>query len=123
MPAHLQKLDLLATFSDTFRIILPDTLQLIRRDSAEPRTDEAEMDALDILCSRLSDRQVVHRVSDRELVHGVSEITRNIGLLDDPTSQARSSRPRIFALNCNMCHVVGESQLRSLGNIKVSVSD
>lgn len=123
MPSHLQKLDLLATFSDTFRIILPDTLQLSRRDSTTTRADEAEIDALVMLCVKMSERQVVHRVSDKVLVHGVAEITRNISLLDDPTSQARSMHPRLFAVNCNMCHVVGESQLRFLGNIKIPVSD
>jgi hypothetical protein len=123
MPSHLSKLDVMATFSDTFRIILPDTLQLSRRDSMDSRADETEMDALDMLCSKLCERQVVHRASDRELVHSVSEITRNIALLDDPTSQFRSTRPRLFALNCNMCHVAGESQLRSLRNISIPVSD
>lgn len=123
MPSHLQKLDLLASFSDTFRIILPDTLHLSRRDSAESRADEVELDALAMLCSRLSERQVVQRVSDKVLVHGVAEITRNIALLDDPTSQARSRHPRLFAVNCNLCHVVGESQLRLLENIKIPVSD
>ena len=121
MPSHLCKMDAMSTFSDTFRIILPDTLQLSRRDSSEPRNDESEMDALDSLYVKLSDRQVIHRVSDLELVHGVSEIVRNIGLLDDPTSQSRSTRPRIFAVNCNMCHVAGESQLKAGGNMTIPV--
>ena len=122
MPSHLSKMDAMSTFSDIFRIILPDTLQLSRRTSTDSRTDESEMDALDSLCTKLTNRQLVNRVSDLELVHGVSEIVRNIGLLDDPTSQSRSAQPRVFALNCNSCHVVGESQLRSLENITVPVS-
>lgn len=123
MPSHLQKLDLLATFSDTFRIILPDTLHLSRRGSEESLVDEAELDILAMLCSKLSERQVVQRVSDKVLVHGVAEITRNIALLDDPTGQARSLHPRLFVVNCNLCHMVGESQMRLLQNIKMPVSD
>lgn len=122
MPSHLPKMDAMSTFSDIFRIILPDTLQLSRLDLADSRSDESEMDALDALYAKLTDRQIVHRVSDLELVHGVSEIVRNIGLLDDPTSQSRSAQPRVFALNCNLCHVAGESQLRSLEHITIPVS-
>jgi len=122
LPSHLSKLEAMSTFSETFRIILPDTLQLSRRDSTESRPEEGEMDALDALYAMLSDRQVINRVSDLELVHGVSETMRSIRLLDDPTSQFRSARPRLFALNCNMCHVVGESQLGSLENVEVPVS-
>lgn len=121
LPSHISKMEAMSTFSDIFRIVLPDTLQLSRRDSADSRTDESEMDALDALYAKLTDRQVVHRVSDLELVHGVSEIVRSIGLLDDPTSQSRSAQPRIFALNCNSCHVAGDSQLKSLENVTIPV--
>lgn len=121
MPSHLSKMDLMATFSDTFRVILPDTLNLSRRPS-ETRTDENEIDAIDALCAKLSERQVVQRVSDREVMHSMSEITRNIALLDDPSGQFRSARPRLFAVNCNMCHVAGETQLRSIGGLNIAVS-
>ena len=115
IPAHLSKVDLLANFSDTFRIILPDTLSLTRRGSTEGLGDENDIDAIDALCSWLSDRQVVNRVSDREMVHSVSEVTRSIELLDDPGGKARATRPRVFAFNCKACHIVGESQLKDSG--------
>lgn len=115
IPAHLSKVDLLANFSDTFRIILPDTLSLTRRGSTEGLGDENDIDAIDALCSWLSDRQVVNRVSDREMVHSVSEVTRSIELLDDPGGKARATRPRVFVFNCEACHIVGESQLKDSG--------
>lgn len=120
MPSHLSKLDLIASFSETYRVILPDTPSLIRRDSAESRKDETEMDAIDALCVRLSNRQVVHRVSDREMMHGVSEITRNISLVDDPTGHFRNPRPRLYSINCGRCHIAGDSQLRQ--TLKFTVS-
>ena len=122
MPSHLSKEDLLATFSDTFRVILPDTLNLSRRDSVDTRRDETEMDAMDSLCAKLADRQVVQRVSDREVMHSMSDTIRNIGLVDDPTGQFRSARPRVFVLNCNLCHLAGETQLRTLENLNIPVS-
>jgi hypothetical protein len=122
MPSHLSKMDLIATFSDTFRIILPDTLNLSRRGSSESPSDENEMDAIDSLCTWLSNRQVVHRVSDREVMHGMSEVTRSIALLDDPSGQFRTARPRLYALNCSRCHLAGESQLKSLAKLNFPVS-
>jgi hypothetical protein len=119
MPGYLSKIDLLATFSDTFRIILPDTLNLGRRGSSEP--DECEIDAIDLLCVKLSDRQVLNRVSDRELTHSISEVTRNIALLDDPSGQFRSARPRMWILNCSKGHLAGESQLKASENINFPV--
>jgi len=121
MPPHLSKMDLVSTFSETFRIILPDTPTLVRRKSTDSQGDENEMDALDLLCARLVERQVVHRVSDREMMHGISEITRNIALLDDPSGQLRAVRPRLYMLNCGGCHFAGDSQLRYLENLKLPV--
>jgi hypothetical protein len=115
MPSHLSKVDLVTTFSDTFRIILPDTLRSGRLNSSED--DEYEIDAIDGLCARLLDRQVVNRVSDREMMHSISEITRNIALLNDPSGQFRAARPKIYAFNCQRCHLVGDSQLRNDENI------
>jgi hypothetical protein len=119
MPNHLSKYDLIATFSDTFRIILPDTLNLERRGSFD--SDEFEIDAIDLLCSKLSDRQVLNRVSDHELSRSISEVTRNIALLDDPSGQFRSARPRLWVLNCQRTHIVGESQLKAAGNMNFLV--
>jgi hypothetical protein len=114
-------MDLVSTFSEIFRIILPDTPSLMRRKSTDSQNDENEMDAIDALCVRLRDRQVVHRVSDREMMHGVSEITRNISILDDPTGQLRNTRPKLYAINCGRSHFAGESQLKQLKGIKFPV--
>jgi hypothetical protein len=119
MPSQLSKYDLMATFSDTFRIILPDTLNLERRGSFD--SDEFEIDAIDLLCSKLSDRQVLNRVSDHELSRSISEVTRNIALLDDPSGQFRSARPRLWVLNCQRAHIVGESQWKAAENMNFLV--
>ena len=122
MPPHLRTMDLLASLSETFRIILPDTLDLARRDSVETPADEDGIDAIDSLCGRLNDRQVIQRISDREVIHTISQITRNIALLDDSGSHARPARPRLYVLNCRSCHFAGDCQLRDLGKINVPVS-
>lgn len=119
MPDHLSKFDLVATFSDTFRIILPDTLNLARQGSSD--SDDFEIDAIDLLCTKLSDRQILNRVSDHELSRSVSEVTRNIALLDDPSGQFRSVRPRIWVLNCQKGHIVGETQLKATENMNFPV--
>ena len=121
MPPHLSKMELFETFSETFRIILPDTPNLVRRNSSESPVDENKIDAIGALCARLNNRQVVNRVSDREMIHNLSEITRNIALLDDPSGQFTTVRPGLYAINCQRCHLAGDSQLRYLGDIKFPV--
>ncbi len=122
LPPHISKLDLVSTFSEIFRIILPDTPNLVRRSSSESQVDdESEMDAIDSLCASLIERQAIHRVSDREMMHNISEITRNIALLDDPSGQFRAACPRLYGMNCQRCHLVGHSQLRYMDNIKFPV--
>jgi hypothetical protein len=121
MPQHLSKLDLLATFSETFRIALPDTPVVSRRGSSELQTDEHEIDAIEALCARLNDRQVIQRVSDRDLMRSISEVTRNIARLDDPSGQFRVAKPRLYVQNCSKCHIAGDSQLRYTGKINVRV--
>jgi len=120
MPGHFSKFDLVATFSDTFRIILPHTLNLGRRSSID--SDELEIDAIDLLCKKLSERQVLSRVSDHELDRSISEIMRNIALFDDPSGHFRSPRPKVWALNCEKAHVVGNSQLKAVANSNFLVS-
>lgn len=122
MPLHLLRMDLITSISEIFRIILPDTLNLARRDSLEMPVDEDGIDAVDSLCGRLNDRQVIQRMSDREMMHTISQITRNIELLDDPSSHSKTARPRLYALNCRSCHIAGDSQLRDVGKINVPVS-
>ena len=121
IPSHLAKVDLVASFSETFRIIIPETPSPERRNSSKSRAEEDETNAISALCVRLNTRQIVHRVSDREMMHNVSEITANIALLDDPTGQFRSTQPRLYAMNCQKCHLVGYSQIRYLGNLKFQV--
>ena len=111
----------MASFSTTFRVILPDTLDLSSRDISEPRVDEFELDALDNLVTRLKDRQVTHRISDREMVHNVSQVIRNILLEDDPGNRFTSTRPGLYTVNCPQCHLVGASQLRSAEIINLPV--
>lgn len=111
-------MDLVATFSETFRIILPDTPNMLRRNSSESPVHENEIDAIDALCARLSDRHLVQRVSDRETMHSISEIMRNIALLDDPSGQFRAAYPKVYVMNCRRCHLAGGSQLRNSENLK-----
>lgn len=122
VPPHLSKVDMVAAFSTAFRIILPDTLDLSRRDLSGARVDECELDALDALCTRLKDRQVIHRISDRELVHNVAQVVRNVLIQDDPSARFAPSQPGLYVVNCPECHLVGASQLRSSG-IKLPVCD
>jgi hypothetical protein len=121
IPQRLAKVDLVASFSETFRIILPDTPVPELRNSSKSQAEENETNAISALCSRLHARLVVHRVSDREMMHNISEITANIALLDDPSGQYRSSQPRLYAMNCQRCHFVGYSQIRYLGDLKSQV--
>lgn len=114
-PPHLSRVDMVAAFSTSFRIVLPDTLDLSRGDGAGPRVDECELDALDALCTRLKERQVIHRVSDREMVHNISQVVRNILLQDDPSSRFAPARPGLYVVNCPECHLTGGSQLKSSG--------
>lgn len=121
LPPHLSKPDLLSNFNEIFRVILPDSLNAERRPSSGSHIDEIEQEAIDILCARLSDRQIVHRVSDREVMHNISKITRNIELLDDPSGQYRASRPKLYVVNCRKCHLAGDTQLKQTGNLNFSV--
>ncbi|CAG8961469.1 hypothetical protein HYFRA_00013921 [Hymenoscyphus fraxineus] len=115
IPGQLSKSDLISTFSEIFRVILPETPSLIRRISTNSHPDETEIDAIDTLCTKLGDRQVIARVSDREMMHAMSEISRNIALLDDPSGLFRAARPRLYAVNCGSCHMFGDTHLQNLG--------
>ncbi|KAG5291948.1 WD domain-containing protein [Histoplasma ohiense] len=120
LPHHLSKADLIASFSDGFRVVLPNTPNVTTQNSSESDdVDENVADALDAFCQRLGCRQLISRVSDREVIHSITEITRNIALLDDPSAQFRASRPRLYVLNCRGCHFAGYSQLRYLDNINL----
>ncbi|KAK0669782.1 hypothetical protein QBC41DRAFT_319272 [Cercophora samala] len=112
VPSQFSRVEMVATLSTIFRIVLPDTLDLSRHDTAGIRTEELELDALDALFARLAARQAIHRVSDREMVHNMSRVVRNIVLQDDPSGQfVPNKRPGLYAVNCPECHIVGASQL------------
>ncbi|KAK4179748.1 hypothetical protein QBC36DRAFT_321964 [Triangularia setosa] len=112
VPPQFSRVEMVATLSAMFRIVLPDTLELSRHDTAGIRVEEFELDALDTLFARLAARQVIHRVSDREMVHNVSQVVRKILLQNDPSGQfVPNKRPGLYAVNCTECHLVGASQL------------
>lgn len=121
LPPHLSKSDLVATFNSTFRTILPDTLDLASDDSSDGSVDDFELDALDQLGARLTERQIVHRVSDGEMMHGMSQVIREIVLQDNPSGHFGSGRPSLLVLDCPECHLVGGAQLRA-HDIEVPVS-
>ncbi|KAK4237234.1 hypothetical protein C8A03DRAFT_16216 [Achaetomium macrosporum] len=122
-PPNMAKIDMVATFSAAFRIVLPDTLDPSRRDDAGPRMDECELDALSALCTRLRERQIVHRISDREMVHNISHVIRNIVLQDDPGGRFTPARPGLYVVNCPECHLTGASQLKSVFLLKPESAD
>jgi hypothetical protein len=121
MPQHLNRIELVATFAEIFRVILPDTLNIGRREPPGSHLDEIDIDALDALCTRLSDRQIINRSSDHEMMSSISKVTREIELLDDPRGHLRASGPKLYAVNCKRCHIVGDSQLRLSDNHNFSV--
>ncbi|KAL3422349.1 hypothetical protein PVAG01_06505 [Phlyctema vagabunda] len=111
LPPHLSKIDLITVFSDTFRVILPDTLSLTRRGS-ESNIDEYDMDAIDALRLKLDSRRILHRISDGEVMRNITEITRTIALLDDPSGQFRAAHPKLYVLDCKRLHLTGGTQMR-----------
>ena len=121
LPPHLPKQNLVPSFTCYLRMILPDTSMLPRREAPIYQVDENEIDALDDLCRKLEDRNVIQRISDREMMHGISEIKRSIALLDDPSGHFSSPCPALYALNCQNGHVAGGSQLRGFEGFKLPV--
>ncbi|EQK99741.1 WD domain-containing protein [Ophiocordyceps sinensis CO18] len=109
IPRHLSRMDLLASLDASFRVLVPDTPHLSGWGSVEPTV---ELDALDALCRRLDQRQMVHRVSDREMMLSIAQVTSMVQLQDDPSGHCSAARPGLYVLNCPECHVVGGSQLR-----------
>lgn len=114
LPSSISKTDLVVSFSSMFRIILPDTLDASTREAADLSIDELEIDAIDNLCTRLSERQVIHRASDGEVIHGISQVISDIMHTDNPSSQYYSSQPTLYALNCPECHIIGGSELKTI---------
>ena len=120
LPSHLPKQRMMTVFSSSFRVILPDTLDLSRRDLSDSHVDEYQLDALDLLCARLKERQIIHRMSDREMMHSVSQVVRSISLQDDPAGQFATALPSLYIMNCSEAHLAGGSQLKN-ANIRIPV--
>ncbi|VBB81307.1 Putative protein of unknown function [Podospora comata] len=112
IPPQFSRVEMVATLSTIFRIVLPDTLDLSHQDTAGICVEEFELDALDALFARLVARQAIHRVSDREMVHNMSQVVRNIALQDNPNGQFMpNQRPGLYSVNCPECYIIGASQL------------
>lgn len=119
---YFNKADLVSTFAHAFRIILPEARNHGKRKSSVCYIEDNEMDALDALHTKLADRQIVNRASDHAMISGISKVTRDIELLDDPSGQGRVEPPKLYAVNCKKCHIVGDGQLRRSDSRRFSVS-
>lgn len=121
MPSYISKMEVLTMFSESFRIVLPDTLSATSRTPSDALYDNSAVEALKAFCLSLSQRQVVHRASDGQVMRAVSSIVRSLSLLDDPSGRTSSAHPRAYAVNCKACHIVGETQFRSFDFLEFPV--
>jgi hypothetical protein len=119
---YFNKQDLISTFAHAFRAILPEPPNFGRQKSSASYIDDSEMDALDRLHTKLGDRQIVNRASDHDMISSISKVTREIERLDDPAGQGRALAPKLYAVNCKKCHIVGDGQLRQSDSRRFSVS-
>lgn len=117
VPPHIPREQLVATFKPIFEVVLRDSSDLVQCDSADQWDDE--IDAIDALCLRLTDRQIIHRVSDHEVMRSISEVTRSFAALGDPNGQFRSASPSLYVVNCRLCHFAGYSSPQGLANFKL----
>lgn len=123
LPSNFTKADIMVSFSAMFRVILPDTLDATTRGASDLAIDELEIDAMDNLGTRLSERQIIHRASDGEVIHGISQVISDIMHVDNPGSQYCAGQPSLYVLNCPECHMIGGSELRTIDtNFTVSTS-
>jgi len=119
LPPNFSKDDMVVQFTELFRIVLPGAGEEGPQNAVALQVHD---DALDILCARLDERQLLHRCSDREMMHRISDITQNITLLDDPSGRFTAPTPRVYVLNCHKCHFAGDTQLRFVEDLKLPVS-
>lgn len=113
---------MIITFSNTFSIILPDALNIARLGSEDSHVDETEIDAIDIFCTMLTDRQMVNRVNDQDMIKRISKITRNVEAVDNPSGHHGATRPKVYAMNCPKSHLVGDTYLRHEEHLRFPVS-
>jgi hypothetical protein len=111
LPSNLSTMEMVSVVGTTFRLILPNTPQIGRWDTAEPAFDDYQaLDALESFAEKLSEREVVHRVSDKELMHSVSQVITTI-VQEDPGSQYLG-RPGLYMTNCPDFHLLGSTTIR-----------
>ncbi|EER23138.1 hypothetical protein CPC735_045080 [Coccidioides posadasii C735 delta SOWgp] len=119
IPQSLSKLEMIETFSEIFRLILPDTPNVSIEDASKLMFDEEATDAIHAFCLSLNDRQVVHRVSDAHLMNAMASILDNVALFVEPGPRPRSAYHRAYALNCPSCHFVEHFQFTDANNLKI----
>ncbi|WEW60398.1 hypothetical protein PRK78_005883 [Emydomyces testavorans] len=119
IPQNFCKLEMIETFSEIFRLILPDTPSVSVEDASKLVFDEEAMDGVHTFCVSLNERQVIHRVSDAQMMNAVSSIMRNAAPFVDASSRARSSCQRAYALNCSSCHFVEHFQFIDANNLQI----
>lgn len=116
LPSQFSKVDVVASFNDSFRLIHSDTPDLSSLSFDEPSHGEYVVDALDEFAEKLTRRQTIQRASDREAALNITRITRCIQLQDDPDGMFTSIKsPSQYILDCPNGHTVGGSQLRANG--------
>ncbi|KAK2747293.1 hypothetical protein FQN57_002191 [Myotisia sp. PD_48] len=117
-PKNFPRVELQATFSQAFRIILPDTPAIASASTSGIFGDGQGVEAIQAFCLSLANRQVIHRASDEAVIRAITNITKRISLLDDPSGESAATYPRVYALNCRSCHLAGETQLRVLEDLE-----
>jgi hypothetical protein len=123
LPENISRVELMTTLNDIFRTILPDALNIGRiHGLEESHIDEAEIDAIDIFCTKLTNRQMLNRVNDKEMIKRISKITRNIEVIDDPNGHHGVDQPKVYSMNCTKCHLVGDTQMRYDEGLRFPVS-
>jgi hypothetical protein len=114
LPMNLSRSEMVSIFAADFRTILPDT-GLHGWDAHGPGPDDGDLDALEALATRLTDRQLVHRASDQVLMHGISQVWTSIQEQDGLHSKSPPTWPALFVVNCPDTCLVGGTQFRKAG--------
>lgn len=121
IPQKFSKLEMIETFSEIFRAILPDTLSASIEDASRVIFDEEATDAIDAFSLSLHERQVVHRVSDVHMMGAMSSIKENVASFVDGGPRSRIPFQRAYALNCSSCHFVGHHKFTEANNLTIPV--
>lgn len=122
IPQKFSKLEMIETFSEIFRVILPDTLSASIEDPSRLMFDEEATDAIYAFGLSLHERQVVHRVSDVHMMDAMSSIKGSVASFVDASPRSRSTFQRAYALNCSSCHFVEHNHFTEENNLTIPVS-